>query len=332
MNTFFRQVLLLSFGVVLVGCLVGCDALEDDARLVGQLERDRISLVAETNDPLVEIPVNEGDRVAQGQLLARQDSSLLDHSMERLQAEAGGAQARLDELVRGPRQESIRAAEARLEDARSRVAEATANWRRVEELREQDLVSAAELDSAIQRKESAKAAFAASRAELDSLLEGATVEELEQARASVKAARAAVAELSVRMDRLTLDAPMEATVEALPFEIGERPAPGQSVAVLLASGPPHAVVFIPAARRAEFAAGTKVTVAVDGFGEFPGQVRYITSEAAFTPYFSLTQRERGRLSYRAEIDLTGDDARALPAGIPVYVSAESEYSDGGTHE
>ena len=317
MKIFFRQVVLLSIGIV----LVGCDALEDDARLVGQLERDRISLVAETNDPIIEIAVNEGDRVSPGELVLRQDSSLLDHGMERLQAEAGRAQARLDELVRGPRQETIRAAEARLEDSRSRLAEATANWRRVEELREQGLASAAELDSAIQRKESAKAAFTASRAELDSLLEGATVEELEQARASLKAAKAAAAELSVRMDRLALNAPMEASVEALPFETGERPAPGQTVAVLLASGTPHAVIFIPAARRAEFPAGTEVMVSVDGFGEYPGRVRYVASEAAFTPYFSLTQRERGRLSYRAEIDLEGDTAGGLPAGIPVYVRA-----------
>ena len=44
-------------------------------------------------------------------------------------------------------------------------------------------------------------------------------------------------------------------------------------------------------------------------------IRWISSEAAFTPYFALTQHDRSRLSYLAEIDLT--DGGDLPAGIPV---------------
>ena len=42
------------------------------------------------------------------------------------------------------------------------------------------------------------------------------------------------------------------------------------------------------------------------------------SDAAFTPYYALTERDRGRLSYEAKVDLTGDRER-LPDGIPVEV-------------
>lgn len=320
--------LLSAFALLLSSFLLtACDSLQNDPRIVGQLERDRIALTAETSDPIKEIAVVEGERVTAGQLIARQDTRLLDRSMDRLEAEAERAQARLDELVRGPRQESIRAAEARLEDANSRLAEANANWQRTSELRQQNLASAAALDSAIQRRESARAAVAAARAELDSLLEGSTAEELAQARAALKAARAAVAELTVRRDRLTITSPTAATVEALPFEPGERPAPGQAIALLLAAGQPHAIVFVPAERRADFVTGTEVRVSVDAFGEFPGRVRHVAGEAAFTPYFALTERERGRLSYRAEIDLSGEAASKLPAGIPVHVVLAQKPSD-----
>jgi HlyD family secretion protein len=46
-------------------------------------------------------------------------------------------------------------------------------------------------------------------------------------------------------------------------------------------------------------------------------VRYISSEAAFTPYYSLNERDRGRLSFLAEIVLTEPDAAKLPTGMPV---------------
>ena len=40
--------------------------------------------------------------------------------------------------------------------------------------------------------------------------------------------------------------------------------------------------------------------------------------AAFTPYFALTERDRGRLSYLAKIDITENRER-LPDGVPVEV-------------
>jgi HlyD family secretion protein len=46
----------------------------------------------------------------------------------------------------------------------------------------------------------------------------------------------------------------------------------------------------------------------------------VASEAAFTPYFALTERDRGHLAYLAEIDLVGETARELPTGLPVEVT------------
>ena len=58
---------------------------------------------------------------------------------------------------------------------------------------------------------------------------------------------------------------------------------------------------------------------VDGLAQpLDGIVRWVSSEAAFTPYFSLTERDRGRLSYIAKIDILNVDRR-LPDGVPVEV-------------
>ena len=52
---------------------------------------------------------------------------------------------------------------------------------------------------------------------------------------------------------------------------------------------------------------------------FEGRVRTVSAEAAFTPYFALTERDRGRLSYLAEIVLSEPEAEQLPTGLPVEV-------------
>jgi HlyD family secretion protein len=92
------------------------------------------------------------------------------------------------------------------------------------------------------------------------------------------------------------------------------------VNVKLADQAPHARVYVPQAVRARVQAGTAAEVRVAGYDQaFAATVRTISSEAAFTPYFALTERDRGRLVYLAEVVLTEPAARDLPAGLPVQV-------------
>jgi len=48
-----------------------------------------------------------------------------------------------------------------------------------------------------------------------------------------------------------------------------------------------------------------------------GTVRWVSTDASYTPYFALTEHDRSRLSYLAEIDLP--DASSLPSGLPLEV-------------
>jgi HlyD family secretion protein len=68
-------------------------------------------------------------------------------------------------------------------------------------------------------------------------------------------------------------------------------------------------------------AGRRVAVSIDGVeGVLDGTVRYISAAAAFTPYYALTQKDRARLSYLAEVALDDPHAAALPVGVPVQVT------------
>jgi HlyD family secretion protein len=71
----------------------------------------------------------------------------------------------------------------------------------------------------------------------------------------------------------------------------------------------------------------QVTIYVDGLADgIPGQVRWIASEAAFTPYYALTERDRGHLTYLAKVDITEQRDR-LPDGVPVEVELQVAASN-----
>ena len=56
-------------------------------------------------------------------------------------------------------------------------------------------------------------------------------------------------------------------------------------------------------------------------------MRTLSHDAAFTPYYALTQHDRGRLSYLAEVELDGVATATLPTGVPVEVRFELERSE-----
>lgn len=309
----------------ILGALLGlaCGGSEEPPPAVGTLERDRVELTAESNDPIVEIAVREGDRVRRGQLLLRLDEAQLGALRLEREARRDQALARLAELERGPRQEAIAEARARLAGAESGLANARRELARVEALRSADYESEQRRDQLREHRDEAVARRDQARAGYDAMIEGTTSEELAQARSALAAAESALAAASVRVDRLSVRAPVDAHVDALPFEFGERPPPGATVVVLLAEGAPYARVYVPETLRIQLRPGVRARVHVDGLDEpLAGRVRVVSHDAAFTPYFALTQHDRGRLAYVAEVDLEDAAAAELPTGIPVEVRFE----------
>jgi HlyD family secretion protein len=248
-------------------------------RLVGTLERDRIELIAEAPEPIVERAVAEGAQVKAGDLLVRLDGT-------RLAALVAQAQHRRD------------AAAARIPGADSALANAERELKRAKNLHSSGVASPEVLDRERTRCDAARA-------------------DRDAARAAFAEAEAALVEARVHEVR----APRDGRVDALPYELGERPPAGAVLVVLLADGAPYARVYVPEPVRAQVVPGGRATVHVDGVeGQFPGRVRTVSQEAAFTPYYALTERDRGRLTYLAKIDLEGDAARKLPTGLPLEVA------------
>lgn len=305
---------------LIVAFIAGCEHEDQPLPLVGTLERDRIELVAEANERIVEIDVVEGDQVEADQVLLRLEDTRRRAELDVALARREAARERLAELVRGPRQERLREARARLTGARETLEIRESELDRIERLVERGLASAAQLDRARDALESANTDVDALSAVLDELTEGTTREELAQAEARLAEAEAGVELARIALERLTIRAPRNGRVDALPYKLGERPPAGATVLVMLAEQSPYARIYVPEPLRARVTPGLAATVAVDGTqGIFGGRVRYVSADPVFTPYYSLTQRDRSRLAYLAEVTLNDPEGATLPIGVPVEV-------------
>jgi HlyD family secretion protein len=307
--------------------LGACDSSTDENRIVGELASDRIELTAEFAEPITEILVAEGETVSAGQVLMRQDTSRADARLAEADAALGQAQARLDELVRGPRSEQISAARANVEGAKDELAFRRSDYARVQELFDKNLASEALLDRAKAALDTAQSNDKLRRAQLQEMLTGTTVEELAQAENAVKQAAARRDLLAVDVARHDFTAPVDGLVDSRLFELGERPTPGKPTLIMLPGEQPHARVYVPEHLRVRISVGMPAIIFVDGMENgIDGRVRWVASEAAFTPYYALTERDRGHLTYLAKIDIAEERER-LPDGVPVEVDLLLDVSE-----
>ncbi len=219
-------------------------------------------------------------------------------------------------MQRGPRVEAIRESQARLRASEVLTRNAKADLARAQNIFDLGLSNQSDLDGAQTRFDASTSSEQAARESLASLLSGTTVEELLQAQAALDAAEASLRLSQIDLQRLQLHAPMDGVVDKILFEIGERPQPGTTIAVLLDGSRSYARIYVPEHRKAQMIPGACLEIRLDGGDStFQVVVRWTSSDASFTPYFALTEHDRSRLSFLAELDIEG--AQALPVGLPL---------------
>jgi len=313
-----KQSLIWAFNVVLLPLVLACSESGKN-QLVGTLERERIELLAENNEPILSRHVQDGQRVKAGDLILQQDPIRAQAWLEHAQAQRDQSAARLAELQRGPRLEAIKETEARLAASKAQTSKSRSDLKRAQELFAQGLSSQAVLDQAESAFKTNLAEEEAVREFLTSQQHGTTSEELQQAAAALQAANAQVALAEVDLQRNQIRSPVSGRMEKLLYQVGERPAAGATLAVILDDARVYARVYVPESMRSQITPGKELQVSLDGVGApLNGVVRWVSADATFTPYFALTEYDRSRLSYLAEIDLPA--ASEFPSGLPLSVT------------
>jgi HlyD family secretion protein len=302
--------------------LVGCGDKPQVA--LGTLERHRVLLTATANEVIVEVYAREGQQVNEGDLLLRLNSARQEAVVAKASAEMDREEAALLRLTNGERPEDIASAQADVDLAQAAFARAETDFKRLDALLEQQLVSRSDWDAARARKDELFAALSSATEQYNKVIGGARHEDIVQAQASLGAARAEYAYQNQVLNDLTIVATRTGKLDTLPYNLGERVPLGAVVAAIQAGDAPYARVYLPEPYRTALSPGDERMVQVDGTDRlFRAELRWVATDPSFTPYYALNETDRARLMYVAEFDLDSEGID-LPTGVPVSVVLSRE--------
>ena len=309
-------------GLGLALALLGCQHRDlTDGRYQGMIAIEQVDLAFEVGGRIIARPIQPGQLVHQGDVLARQDD-VLDRQQRQIRLrELDVARADLALLEAGSRPEEIRAAKAELVAARASELTLDREQVRQQHLVEGGVTAPAELDAVGAQVARARGERERLAAKVTLLSRGTRREELVRARARIALAEESLALEDRRLEKRTLLASIDGVVLDVYPDLGEIVAAGAPVLSLVDRTRPYADVFVPVADAPRLRVGDAMRLTVEGVAApVAGVVELIAPHAEFTPRFVYSPRERPNLTVRLRVRLS-DPTGVLHAGLPVYAEA-----------
>jgi len=292
----------------------------------GTVEATEARLGFEVPGRVARVDVHEGDLVHAGDGLASLDTTQAGAQLAQFKAQAVAARAVLDELLAGSRSEEVATARAAAQAARDRLALAQKDLERTQTLFDGGAVSVEARDQAVTALRVAESQAAQADEQLQLVTKGPRAERIAAQRAEVARAEAAVHTQRATLDLMTTRAPFDALVTVRHREPGESVSPGAPVLTVANMDDRWVRIYVPETTVGRVHLGQEARLTVDSFPgkTYTGRVKFIASEAEFTPKNVQTAEERVKLVYMVKVQIADDPTIELKPGMPADVAlAES---------
>ena len=296
-------------GAVAAMLFGGCAKWNEPPRtdhVSGTIEVDETRLASRYGGRVEQVLAREGDGLSAGQPIVRLAAA-------ELKARQAQAQALLDEMKAGAREEELEAAKNDWQAANAELEFARTEQRRVTELFAENTVPEAERDRAVARVISLEKSVAAAKSRYDLLVAGTRPERIAQAEAQL-------AEIETQVRELEIVSRPNAVLEVLHVKAGDVVGPNQPVATLLLTNHLWVRVYVPEPWLGLIKLGQQVRVRVDSFPDrdFAGEVEQIARAAEFTPRNVQTVSDRVKQVFGIKIRLPTNQ-EVLRAGMAADV-------------
>ena len=284
-----RTLVIISLIIFIGACTNG--KIKPDA--YGNFETDEVTVSAENSGKILFTGFNEGEKVSQGAVLAKTDTtnlvlqrSQLDAQKESILAQKASLFAQIavsDQQITNVQKDQVR--------IRKMLADGAATAKQMDDIEGQ-----------IALVEKQKKAYAA------------------QISAIEKNAQAVEAQVKVLNDRIgtsVIKAPISGVILEKYVETGELAVPGKPLYKMANLDKLILRVYIGGTQLTQIKIGTPVKVMIDGndgIKEISGVVEWVSQEAEFTPKIIQTREERVKLVYAVKVSVQNDGT--LKLGMP----------------
>ena len=273
----------------------------------GRIEADEIDIDTKFAGRIAELYANEGSMVKAGQVIARMDTSDIQQSLEKSQAQLQQAQRAVNE------------ADANLNQQQTQVTLAGQEMDRTAQLLKDGWATKELYDQRKQAFDGASAGLVSAR------------ERVAEAEHALQAAQHDAAYYKVMIGDNSLVAPRDGRIQYRIANVGEVLPAGGKVFTMLDVASVYMDIYLPTEQAGKVKFGADARIVLDALPNvaIPAKVSFIATQAQFTPKTVETQSERDTLMFRIRVRIDPDRLRArreaVRSGLPgaAYVRTDA---------
>lgn len=289
--------------------------------LYGNIDIREADLAFNDSEHVDKILVQEGDHVHKGQLLATLHKERTQAGYAAAEARVASQKAIVARLETGSRPEEIRQARANIAAAKARLRDAEVTYERTKRLYQGHATSRQALDDAEAVLDTAHADLKVAQEALALAVEGPRHEDIEEARAMLKAGEAQLALAAEVLKDTELYAPADGIIRNRILEPGDMATPQKPVLTLAMTNPVWVRTYAPETVLGKLVPGMRAEVSTDSHPgkRYRGWIGFISPTAEFTPKNVETPELRTRLVYQVRIFVCNPEDE-LRLGMPATVN------------
>jgi HlyD family secretion protein len=289
----------------------------NELALSGNIEAHESLISFKVQGRIVELPVEEGQQVEQGTLLARLEDADFRQRVHIDEANVDVRQSNLALTMAGTREQEVKASQQAVVDAQADLEQKKLDNDRAQQLFAKDEIAAQDRDQAATALKRVEASLKAAEQRYNEAAEGSRKEDIAIARANLAAANANLGLSRIDEGYTTLWAPSTGVIAVRQAELGEVVVPGSPVVTLDDLDHIWLRAYIAEPDLGRIRWGQDATITTDSFPgkQYHGHISFISSDAEFTPKSVQTYTERVTLVYRIKIDIDNPNHELKP-GMP----------------
>jgi HlyD family secretion protein len=290
---------------------------ENQLTLSGNIEAHESLVSFKVQGRIIDLPVEEGQWVEQGTLLARLDDADYRQKVRIDDANVHVRESNLALTLAGTREQEVKASQQTMLDAQADLQQKKLDYDRAQHLFSKEEISAQDRDRADTALKRAEATFQAAQQRYNQAVEGSRKEDVAIARANLTEANANLGLSRVNLGYTILRAPSAGVITVRQTELGEVVVPGTPVVTLADLDHIWLRAYIAETDLGRIRWSQEATITTDTYPgrQYRGRVSFISSSAEFTPKSVQTYKERVTLVYRIKIDVENPN-RELKPGMP----------------
>lgn len=290
---------------------------ENQLTLSGNIEAHESLVSFKVPGRVIDLPVEEGQWVEQGNLLARLDDADYRQKVRIDEANVHVRESNLALMLAGTREQEVKASQQTMLDTQADLQQKKLDYDRAQHLFSKEEISAQDCDRADTALKRAEATFQAAQQRYNEAVEGSRKEDVAIARANLTEANANLGLSRVNLGYTVLRAPSAGVITVRQAELGEVVVPGTPVVTLADLDHIWLRAYIAEPDLGRIRWGQEATITTDTYPgkQYRGRVSFISSSAEFTPKSVQTYKERVTLVYRIKIDVDNPNHELKP-GMP----------------